>query len=60
MQTIRGTEAENRISESNEEGNLTVLSLVQITSSTEDDMVILSLISITVGDENYPSTENFP
>ena len=60
MQPIHSTEAENRIGESNEEGNLTVLPSREITNPTEDDMAALCCIAITIYHNNDPVPENVP
>ena len=50
MQRIYGVEADNRISGSNEECNIHILSSYHNTNITEDNMAILRCILITIDD----------
>ena len=54
MKFIHGTEAENQIDGSDEEGNLPFLPSGQIINPMEEDIVILRFIGITIYDDNDP------
>ena len=60
MQPIHGTEAENWIGVSDEEGNLPVLPSGTNSNPTEEDMGVIFCIGITIDDSNDSTPENVP
>ena len=60
MQPISGVEADNRICNSNKEGNMHVLPSRQNINTIEDNMSILRCIGIAIDDDNDTEPGNIP